>query len=154
MTALVGIGLVCTPGSQWPVAPLSGPAHDANAGLHATVLAPCTTREERGRRGTAKDPEWTHRRRLLTAHERLSEYTFAAMWNDLIDQGQLGVQVLQAYTVKEELRALLALAATATTTPDRERISHRLCHDLPSPLKRRWIQAQLSTPRAFSCLPQ
>ncbi len=82
-----------------------------------------TTREGRGRRGTTRDPEWANRRKLLTAHDRLSAYTFARMWNALIDQGALGVQVLQAYTVKEELRALLALAGT---TPDRELISHRL----------------------------
>ena len=82
-----------------------------------------TTREGRGRRGTTRDPEWANRRRLLTAHERLSSYSFARMWNALIDQDDLGVQVLRAYIVKEELRALLAIAGTH---PDRELISHRL----------------------------
>jgi len=82
-----------------------------------------TTREGRGRRGTTRDPEWANRRRLLTAHERLSSYSFARMWNALLDEDDVGVQVLRAYIVKEELRALLALAGT---NPDRELISHRL----------------------------
>ena len=30
------------------------------------------------------------------------------MWNSLIDTGDAGIQILQAYTVKEELRAVLA----------------------------------------------
>jgi len=82
-----------------------------------------TTREGRGRRGRARDPEWANRRRLLTAHERLSSHSFARMLNALIDQDDLGLQVLRAYIVKEELRALLALAGTH---PDRELVSHRL----------------------------
>ena len=36
--------------------------------------------------------------------------SFARMWNGLIDQGDLGIEVLHAYAVKENLRALLALA--------------------------------------------
>jgi len=34
------------------------------------------------------------------------------MWNSLIDTGDAGVLILQAYTVKEELRSLLGLAGT------------------------------------------
>ncbi len=82
-----------------------------------------TTREGRGRRGTTKDPEWANRRRLLTAHERLSSYSFARMWNALLDENDLGLQVLRAYIIKEELRTLLALSGTR---PDRELISHLL----------------------------
>ena len=63
------------------------------------------------------------RRRLLTGHERLSDRSFARMWNQLIDTGDPGLEVLVAYTVKENLRQLLALAGTH---PDREVISHRL----------------------------
>ena len=45
------------------------------------------------------------------------------MWNQLADTGDPGVQILLAYTVKEDLRRLLELAGT---NPDRETISHRL----------------------------
>lgn len=85
------------------------------------------TREVRGRRGRKTDPEWANRRRLLTAHERLRPTSFTTMWNSLIDHGDVGIEVLHAYTVKENLRALLALAPTpGTAVPDRSVISHRL----------------------------
>ena len=45
------------------------------------------TREQRGRRGRKKDPEWAARRRLLTAHENLTPQAFAKLWNSLIDAG-------------------------------------------------------------------
>ena len=45
------------------------------------------------------------------------------MWNTLIDAGEPGVEILHAYTVKENLRQLLELAGT---NPDRSLISHRL----------------------------
>jgi transposase len=64
-------------------------------------------RETEGRRGRKTDPAWAARRRLLTGHERLRPETFAKMWNSLIDTGDAGVHILQAYTVKEELRTLL-----------------------------------------------
>ncbi|WP_440103654.1 ISL3 family transposase [Streptosporangium sp. H16] len=67
------------------------------------------TREHRGRRGRATDPEWANRRRLLRGRERLSERTFTRMWNDLIDHEPTG-QILTAWVAKEELRALLACA--------------------------------------------
>ena len=69
-------------------------------------------RESEGRRGRKSDPAWAARRRLLTAHERLRPETFAKMWNSLIDTGDAGIQILQAYVVKEELRSLLLLAGT------------------------------------------
>jgi len=80
-------------------------------------------RESCGRRGRKTDPAWAARRRLLTGHERLRPETFATMWNSLIDTGDAGIQILQAYTVKEELRALLALAGT---NPQRRLIRARL----------------------------
>jgi len=80
-------------------------------------------RETEGRRGRKTDPAWANRRRLLTAHERLRPETFARMWNSLIDTGDPGVQILQAYIVKEELRSLLALAGT---NPQRHLIRTRL----------------------------
>ena len=81
------------------------------------------TRQARGRRGRKRDPEWAGRRRLLTAHERLTPAAFAKLWNALIDAGDPGVEILHAYTVKENLRSLLALAGT---NPDREKIRSRL----------------------------
>jgi transposase len=81
------------------------------------------TRDVRGRRGRKRDPEWAGRRRLMTAHERLSPAAFAKLWNSLIDAGDPGIEILHAYTVKENLRQLLALAGT---NPDREAIRARL----------------------------
>jgi transposase len=81
------------------------------------------TRDVRGRRGRKKDPEWAARRRLLTAHERLTPETFARLWNSLVHAGDPGVEILHAYTVKENLRQLLDLAGS---NPDRDVISHRL----------------------------
>jgi len=80
-------------------------------------------RESCGRRGRKTDPAWAARRRLLTGHERLRPESFAKMWNSLIDTGDAGVQILQAYTVKEELRSLLALAGT---NPERHVMRRKL----------------------------
>jgi len=80
-------------------------------------------RETEGRRGRKTDPAWAAQRRLLTGHERLRPETFAEMWNLLIDTGDAGVLILQAYTVKEELRSLLSLAGT---NPERHVIRTRL----------------------------
>jgi transposase len=80
-------------------------------------------RESHGRRGRKTDPAWAARRRLLTGHERLRPETFAKMWNSLIDTGDAGVQILEAYVVKEELRSLLSLAGT---NPERHLIRARL----------------------------
>ncbi|KRE60093.1 transposase [Nostocoides sp. Soil756] len=81
------------------------------------------TRDARDRRGRKRDPEWAGRRRLLTAHERLDPAAFARLWNSLVDAGDPGLEVLHAYTVKENLRQLLALAGT---DPDRALIRERL----------------------------
>lgn len=80
------------------------------------------TRAARGRRGRKKDPEWAARRRLLLGYERHNTESFTRMWNALIEAGDPGIEILHAYTVKEQLRRLLALPRTA----DRELISHRL----------------------------
>ncbi len=80
-------------------------------------------RETQGRRGRKVDPAWRLRRRLLTAHERLAGNSFTRIWNTLIDTGTPGEEILSAWVVKEDLRALLALAGTQ---PDRENISRRL----------------------------
>ncbi len=98
--------------------------HLVSLANHAvTEVRQRATRQVRGRRGRRTDPEWANRRRLLTGHEHLSTRSFTRMWNGLAATGQPGLEVLHAYTVKEDLRSLLALAGT---TPDRELISHRL----------------------------
>jgi transposase len=81
------------------------------------------TRQARGRRGRKRDPEWAGRRRLLRAHERLDAAAFARLWNALVEAGDPGVEILHAYTVKEDLRSLLALAGT---NPERAQIRDRL----------------------------
>jgi transposase len=87
------------------------------------MLTEVRQRATRDARGRKRDPEWAGRRRLLTAHERLTPEAFAKLWNSLIDAGDPGIEILHAYTVKESLRQLLDLAGTH---PDREAISHRL----------------------------
>ena len=81
-----------------------------------TAVRRRVTFDAHGRRGRKQDPEWANRRRLLTARERLSPRAFATMWNALIDNDP-SCQILSAYIAKEELRQLLAAAATALTTP-------------------------------------
>ncbi len=71
----------------------------ALANTMVTDVRQRATRDVRGRRGRKVDPEWANRRRLLTAHERLSARSFTRMWNHLVDAGDPGVQVLLAYTV-------------------------------------------------------
>jgi len=80
-------------------------------------------REAEGRRGRKVDPAWQVRRRLLTAHENLRPETFTKMWNVLVDTGDAGIEILGAYVVKEDLRALLALSGT---NPNRAVIRERL----------------------------
>ena len=65
------------------------------------------TRTVRGRRGRKREPEWANRRRLLTGYERLNPDRFAKMRNTMIDAGDPGIEILHAYTVKENLRQLL-----------------------------------------------
>lgn len=87
-----------------------------------TAVRRRVTWQQRGRRGRAVDPEWANRRRLLTARERLSDKNYQKMWNAL-RANDPGNEVLAAYIVKEELRALLALARRP---PDRHRLRHQL----------------------------
>jgi transposase len=94
----------------------------ALAGKALTSVRQRVTREERGRRGRATDPQWANRRRLPRAREHLSERSFTAMWNALIDHEPSG-QILTAWIAKEELRALLACARERAP---RSVISHRL----------------------------
>lgn len=75
------------------------------------------TWDQEGRRGRKIDPAWANRRRLLTARERLSDKSFAAMWNSLVDSDPSN-QILAAWIAKEELRVLLALARTGATRGD------------------------------------
>ncbi|MEV8634577.1 ISL3 family transposase [Streptosporangium sp. NPDC051023] len=74
-----------------------------------TAVRQRVTRQERGRRGRATDPEWANRRRPLRGREHLPERTFARMWNDPIDHEPAG-QILTAWIAKEELRRLPACA--------------------------------------------
>jgi len=85
--------------------------------------------ETAGRRGRKSDPPWANRRRLLTAHERLSEAGFARMWNGCLDSDPTQ-EVLTAYIAKEKLRALHALARTGATrreTSSRLEAFYRWC---------------------------
>jgi transposase len=61
----------------------------------------------RERRGRKIDPEWANRRRLLRARERLSQKSFAKMWNAIVSEDDTG-QILSAWIAKEELRTLLS----------------------------------------------
>jgi transposase len=61
----------------------------------------------RDRRGRKIDPEWANRRRLLRGRERLSEKSFAKMWNQ-IQAEDTSAQILSAWIAKEELRTLLS----------------------------------------------
>ncbi|EST21525.1 hypothetical protein N566_27430 [Streptomycetaceae bacterium MP113-05] len=71
-----------------------------------------TTAELRGRRGSASDPEWKARRRLLRNREDLTAEQFERMWNPLLSEGRIGQTLLTAWIAKENLRNLLALART------------------------------------------
>jgi len=95
----------------------------ALANTMLTQVRQNATRQARGRRGRKNDPEWAGRRKLLTAHERLSPQAFTKLWNALVDAGDPGIEILLAYTVKESLRSLLALSGT---DPERSEIRTRL----------------------------
>lgn len=76
----------------------------------------------RARRGRRADPEWANRRRLMRARERLSDKSFAKMWNAIVSEDDTG-QILSAWIAKEELRALLS---TVRTGGDPHLTRHRL----------------------------
>jgi len=88
-----------------------------------TAVRQRVIREHEGRRGRKVDPAWQVRRRLLTAQERLRPETFTKMWQALEDTGDPGIEILHAYIVKEDLRALLALSGTQ---PERQVIRAKL----------------------------
>jgi transposase len=93
-------------------------ANDAITAVRQRVI-----RESYGRRGRGSDSAWRLRRRLLTGFERLRPEVFARMWNQLLDSGDPGLEVLHAFVVKEDLRTLLKLSGT---NPDRHTISAAL----------------------------
>lgn len=70
--------------------------------------------EQAGRRGRKIEPAWANRRRLLSGQQRLTQKSFSAMWNGLIDSDP-SAQILTAWIAKEELRSLLALARTGAS---------------------------------------
>ena len=76
----------------------------------------------RDRRGRRIDPEWANRRRLLRARERLSEKSFAKMWNQIAAEDP-SAQILTAWIAKEELRTLLS---TVRVGGDPHLTRHRL----------------------------
>lgn len=76
----------------------------------------------RDRRGRKIDSEWANRRRLLRARERLSDNTFAKMWNAITGEDPSG-QILSAWIAKEELRTLLS---TVRNGGDPHLTRHRL----------------------------
>jgi transposase len=80
------------------------------------------TRQVLGRRGTARDPAWANRRRLLRGRERLTDQQYTRMWEEILAQEATG-ELLATWIAKEELRYLLALARTQ---PARSEVSSRL----------------------------
>ena len=76
----------------------------------------------RDRRGRRIDPEWANRRRLLCARERLSDKSFAKMWNAIVSEDDTS-QILSAWIAKEELRTLLS---TVRVGGDPHLTRHRL----------------------------
>ena len=68
----------------------------------------------RDRRGRRIDPEWANRRRLLRTRERLSDKSFAKMWNAIVSEDDTG-QILSAWIAKEELRTRYPPCASAVT---------------------------------------
>jgi transposase len=69
------------------------------------------TWERRDHRGRKLDPEWANRRRLLRARERLSQSSFARMWNTIVDEDP-SAQILSVWIAKEELNTLLSTVRT------------------------------------------
>lgn len=96
-------------------------AHLANDAV--TAVRQRVVREQKGRRGRKVHPAWEVRCRRLTGSERQRPNTFERMWNSLVDTGDPGVEILGAYVVKEDLRALPALSGTH---PDRCPVRERL----------------------------
>jgi len=72
-----------------------------------TTVRRRVTWDLRDRRGRRIDPEWANRRRLLRARERLSDNSFAKMWNAIVSEDDTS-RILSAWIAKEELRTLLS----------------------------------------------
>jgi transposase len=87
-----------------------------------TAVRRRVTWDLRDRRGRRIDPEWANRRRLLRARERLSDKSFAKMWNAIVSQDDTS-QILSAWIAKEELRTLLS---TVRVGGDPHLTRHRL----------------------------
>jgi transposase len=87
-----------------------------------TTVRRRVTWDLRDRRGRKIDPEWANRRRLLRARERLSDKSFAKMWNAIVAEDDTG-QILSAWIAKEELRTLLS---TVRIGGDAHLTRHRL----------------------------
>ena len=87
-----------------------------------TAVRRRVTWDLRERRGHRIDPEWANRRRLLRARERLSQKSFAKMWNAIVAEDHTG-QILSAWIAKEELRTLLS---TVRVGGDPHLTRHRL----------------------------
>ena len=87
-----------------------------------TTVRRRVTWELREHRGRKLDPEWANRRRLLRARERLSQNSFATMWNQ-IQVEDPSAQILSAWIAKEELRTLLS---TVRVGGDPHLTRHRL----------------------------
>jgi transposase len=92
------------------------------------------TWELRDHRGRKLDPEWANRRWLLRARERLSQSSFARMWNTIIDEDP-SAQDLSAWIAKEVLRTLLS---TVRTGGDPHLTRHRVHRFLTW-----WIDSQI-----------
>ena len=75
------------------------------------------TWELRDHRGRKLDPEWANRRRLLRARERLSQSSFARMWNTIIDEDP-SAQDLSAWIAKGVLRTLLSTVVNRSNASD------------------------------------
>jgi len=80
------------------------------------------TWELHDRRGRKIDPQWANGRRLLTARERLSDKSFAKMWNRISAEDP-AAQILSAWIAKGELRTLLS---TVRAGGDAHLARHRL----------------------------
>lgn len=87
-----------------------------------TAVRRRVTWDLKDRRGRGIDPEWANRRRLLRARERLSDKSFAKMWNQISAEDP-SAQILSAWIAKEELRTLLS---TARVGGDAHLTRHRL----------------------------
>lgn len=73
-------------------------------------------------RGRKIDPAWANRRRLLRGRERLSQKSFAKMWNAILAEDP-SAHIVTAWIAKEELRTLLG---TVEVGGDPHLARHRL----------------------------